>query len=85
MYIQNYDLNATAWQQMKKEYPNIKVETLPKDVMDALKKANKELRVELSAKNPLLKEVLDSQDAYMKKIREWTKMSDYLYLKDNLQ
>ncbi|MGB7402829.1 MAG: TRAP transporter substrate-binding protein [Arcobacter sp.] len=84
MYIQDYDLNATAWQDMKKEYPNIQVKTLPKDVMDALKKANKELRVDLSAKNPLLKEILDSQDAYMKKVREWSKMSDYLYLKDNL-
>ncbi|RXJ82134.1 TRAP transporter substrate-binding protein DctP [Arcobacter sp. F2176] len=84
MYIQDYDLNATAWQEMKKEYPNIKVKTLPKDVMVALKKANKELRVDLSAKNPLLKEILDSQDAYMKKVREWSKMSDYLYLKDNL-
>ncbi|WP_419768848.1 TRAP transporter substrate-binding protein [Arcobacter sp.] len=84
MYIQDYDLNATAWQEMKKEYPNIQVKTLPKDVMDALKKANKELRVDLSAKNPLLKEILDSQDTYMKKVREWSKMSDYLYLKDNL-
>jgi TRAP-type mannitol/chloroaromatic compound transport system substrate-binding protein len=84
MYIQDYDLNATAWQEMKKEYPNIQGKTLPKDVMDALKKANKELRVDLSAKNPLLKEILDSQDAYMKKVREWSKMSDYLYLKDNL-
>lgn len=84
MYIQNYDMNATAWQEMKKDYPNIQIKTLPKDVMDALKKANKELRADLSAKNPLLKEVLDSQDAYMKKVREWTKMSDFLYLKDNL-
>ncbi len=84
MYIQNYDLNASAWQEMKKEYPDIKVKTFPKDVMTALKKANKELRVELGAKSPLLKETLDSQDAYMKKVREWSKMSDYLYLKDNL-
>ncbi len=84
MYIQNYDMNATAWEKMKSEYPDIKVKTLPKDVMDALKKANKELRDELSAKSPLLKEVLDSQDKYMKRVREWSKMSDYLYLKDNI-
>ena len=84
MYIQNYDMNANAWEKMKTEYPNIKVKTLPKDVMAALKKANQELRDELGAKNPLLKEVLDSQDTYIKKVREWTKMSDYLYLKDNL-
>ncbi|MEZ4694614.1 MAG: hypothetical protein R2837_11655 [Aliarcobacter sp.] len=49
-----------------------------------MKKANQELRTEMGAQNPLLKEVLDSQDAYMKKLGEWTKMSDYLYLKDNL-
>ncbi|QDF27676.1 TRAP transporter substrate-binding protein [Halarcobacter anaerophilus] len=84
MYIQNYDMNATAWQKMKKEYPNIQVKTFPKKVMDAMKKANKELRAEMSAKSPEIKEVLDSQDAYMKKIREWSKMSDYLYLKDNI-
>jgi len=84
MYIQNYDMNATAWENMKKEYPDIQVKTLPKDVMVALKKANKELREELGNKSPLLKEVLDSQDVYMKRVREWTKMSDYLYLKDNI-
>ncbi len=84
MYIQNYDMNANAWETMKKEYPNIQIKTLPNDVMEALKKANKELRIELGDKSPLLKEVLDSQDAYIKKVREWTKMSDFLYLKDNL-
>ena len=84
MYIQNYDMNATAWQQMKAGYPNIQIKTLPKAIMDEMKKVNKELRNEMGAKNPLLKEVLDSQDAYMKKVREWTIISDYLYLKDNL-
>ena len=52
--------------------------------MDAMKKANQELRTEMGATSPLLKEILDSQDVYMKKVREWTKMSDFLYLKDNL-
>ena len=84
MYIQNYDMNATAWQQMKAGYPNIQIKTLPKAIMDEMKKVNKELRNEMGAKSPLLKEVLDSQDAYMKKVREWTIISDYLYLKDNL-
>ncbi len=84
MYIQHYDMSASAWEKMKKEQPNIKVKTFPKVVMNAMKKANNELREEMGSKNPLLKEVLDSQDAYIKKAREWTKMSDYLYLKDNL-
>jgi TRAP-type mannitol/chloroaromatic compound transport system substrate-binding protein len=85
MYTQNYDMNATAWAKMSKDYPNIKVKTFPKVVMDAMKQTNKELRAEVSAKSDLLKEVLDSQDAYQAKVREWTKMSDYLYLKDNIK
>ena len=84
MYIQHYDMSAEAWDKMKKEQPDIKIKTFPSIVMNAMKKANSELRTELGNKSSLLKEVLDSQDAYMKKAREWTKMSDYLYLKDNL-
>jgi len=84
MYIQNYDMSAQAWDKIKTEYPNIKIKTFPKPVMDAMKKANTELLAEKVKGNPMLKEILDSQAAYMKKAREWTKMSDYLYLKDNL-
>ncbi len=84
MYIENYHLNAQAWEKMKKEFPNIKVKTFPKKVLDKLKQVNQELRQEMSKKSPLLKEILDSQENYMKKIREWTEMSDYIYFKDNL-
>ncbi len=84
MYIQNYHMSANAWDKMGAEYPNIKVKTFPKEVMDAMKKANDELLVEMKAKNPLLKEVLDSQAEYQRKARKWTEMSDYLFLKDNL-
>jgi TRAP-type mannitol/chloroaromatic compound transport system substrate-binding protein len=84
MYIQNYDMSATAWSKIESDYPNIKIKTFPKEVMDAMKKANDELLVEKAEGNPLLKEVLDSQKAYQKKARKWTEMSDYLYLKDNL-
>mgnify|MGYP001286531610 CR=1 FL=1 len=84
MYIQNYDMNANAWEKMKKEFPNITVKTFPKPIMDAMKKVNEALIEEMTQENALLKEVLDSQKAYQKKVRVWTQMSDYLYLKDNL-
>ena len=83
MYIHNYHLSALALVDMFKN-SNIKVKSFPKEVMDELKKVNKELRVEMAKKSPLLKEVFHSQETYQKKAREWTKMSDYLYLKDNL-
>ncbi|MGB0990824.1 MAG: ABC transporter substrate-binding protein, partial [Halarcobacter sp.] len=84
MYIQNYHMSAQAWSKIEKDYPNIKIKTFPKEVMDEMKKANAELREEMVKGQPLLKEILDSQEAYQKKVREWTKMSDYIYLKDNL-
>ena len=84
MYIQNYDMSATAWSTMLTEFPNIKVKTFPKEVMDAMKKANAELLEEVKKESPIVKEVLESQEAYQKQARKWTEMSDFLYLKDNL-
>jgi len=84
MYIENYHMSSEAWAKIATDYPNIKIKTFPKPVMDAMKDANDKLLVEKTKSNPMLKEILDSQNAYMKKAREWTKMSDYLYLKDNL-
>ena len=84
MYIQNYDMSAEAWSKIKKDFPNIKIRTFPKKVMDAMKASNKKLVAEKSSTNPMFKEIVASQQAYMKKGRAWTKMSDYLYLKDNI-
>ena len=83
MYIENYAMSADAWSKIATEYPDIQIKTFPKEVMDAMKKANEELIIEKSKDNPLLKEIIDSQTAFQKKARAWTIMSDYLYLKDN--
>ncbi len=80
MYIQSYHDSSENWDKMKSEYPNIKVKTFPKDVMDALRKANAELLEERSKDDPLAKEIIDSQAAYMKKARVWTDISDKAYL-----
>jgi len=84
MYTQNYHMSAMAWDKMTKEYPGIKIKSLPKEVMTSLKKVNDELLAKISKDNPFVKETLDSQNAYLKKAREWTKISDYLYIQDNL-
>ena len=84
MYIQNYHMSADAWSKIEKDFPNIKIRTFPKEVMDAMKAENKKLLAEKTKTNPMLKEILTSQQAYLKKVREWTRMSDYSYLKDNI-
>ena len=53
--------------------------------MNQMKKVNNELRIEMAKKSSLLKEVFESQDSYLKTIRPWSEMSDYLYLRDNLK
>ena len=45
-----------------------------------MKKANDGLIGELASADPLAKEIIDSQAAYLKKARAWTKISDQSYL-----
>jgi TRAP-type mannitol/chloroaromatic compound transport system substrate-binding protein len=80
MFIDNFAGSAEAWDQMKTEFPNIKVKTFPKEVLLAMKKASDELVNEYAASDPGFKEVLDSQRAYAKKARAWTKISEFNYI-----
>jgi len=72
--------NSIAWAKIKKENPDVQVRSFPKEIMTALKKANTEILDEHAAKDPLLKKILDSQRAFLKKARAWTMMGDYSYI-----
>ncbi len=80
MYARSYNDSAVNWEKIKTEYPKIKIRTFPKDVLKALYKANEDLLAERAAKDPLAKEIIDSQRAYLKKARAWTDISDKAYL-----
>jgi TRAP-type mannitol/chloroaromatic compound transport system substrate-binding protein len=82
MYSENYIASADAWVQMKKEFPNIKVKEFPMPVLEAMKAVNDRLIVKLEERGPLTKEIIESQRAFLKKSREWTKISEYSYLKN---
>jgi TRAP-type mannitol/chloroaromatic compound transport system substrate-binding protein len=56
------------------------VKTFPKDVLAAMKTANKKLVEENAAADPFAAKVLKSQQDYLAKVRQWTKMSDLAYL-----
>lgn len=83
MLIQNIDMSATAWDKIKTDYPDIKIKTFPKPVMEAMRQANAELVAEESAKNSAFKEIVESKQAYMKKARAWTLIGEYAYIRDN--
>ena len=81
MYHDHFNKNVIAWEKMKKDFPNIKVKTFPKEVLDAMKKSTYEVMEKYSKQNPLFKEIYQSKQAYLKKARPWTMISQYDYLK----
>ncbi len=80
MYAQSEYESAKNWATMKTDFPNIKIKTFPKPVFDALRAANDKLLAELSAANPVSKEIIESQSSYLKKARAWTQISEQAYL-----
>ena len=80
MYVQNFAMSVDAWDRMKKEYPQIKVKTFPKPVLDKMKEATKELLDSYAKKDPKFKEIYEDYSSYMKKAREWTQMMQGSYL-----
>lgn len=74
--------NAQTWQKIKSDYPFIKVNHFPKEVMLALKNAAHAVEEEQAAKDTLYKEILESQRAYIAKIRPWSMMGEFNYLKE---
>lgn len=85
MYTQAVDANASSWATMKSEYPDIKVRDFPPQVLAAMRTATQELLAEEAAKDPLAKEIIDSQEQYLKKVRAWTNISTQAYLQSNTQ
>jgi TRAP-type mannitol/chloroaromatic compound transport system substrate-binding protein len=85
MYARSYHESAVNWATIEKDYPDVKIRTFSPKIIAAMKKANNELLTEAAAKDATFKEILDSQTAYMKMARKWTVISDYAYLKDNLE
>jgi len=85
MYARSYHESAVNWASIEKEYPDVKIRTFSPEIISAMKKANDELLETTAATDATFKEILESQRAYMKMARKWTAISDYAYLKDNLE
>jgi len=85
MYARSYHESALGMASLAKEFPNVKVRTFSPQIIAALKKANDELVKADMAKDPLFKRIMESQAAYLKIARRWTEISDYDYLKDNME
>lgn len=80
MYTDNYNKNIVAWQKMKQEFPNIKIKTFPKEILQEMKNASDEIMEKYSKENKLFKDIYQSQQNYLKQAREWTTISEYNYI-----
>lgn len=80
MSVHSQHESGVNWESMLTDYPNIKVKDFPDSVMAALKKANADLLAESAAADPMAKKIIESQKAYLKKVRAWTAIGEQSYL-----
>ncbi len=85
MYARSYNDSAENWASIEKDYPDVKIRTFSPEIIAAMKKTNNQLLEEMAAKDATFKEIWESQKTYLKKVRKWTAISDFAYLKDNLE
>ncbi|WP_309498996.1 TRAP transporter substrate-binding protein [Sulfurovum sp.] len=81
MLSQSMHENAESLATIKKDYPNVQIKTFSKEIMTRIEAENDKLLIELSEKDPMTKKIIDHQKAYLKKVRDWTNISDFAYLK----
>lgn len=80
MYANSYHESAVNLANLQRDYPQVQIKTFPQPVIQALRQANDKLLAEFAARDPLSKEIIESQQAYTKMVRQWTKISDQAYL-----
>jgi len=66
MYARSYHDSAVNWASIEQEYPEVKIRTFAPEIIAAMKEANQALLEESAASNPMFREILASQTAYMK-------------------
>ncbi|EBA00558.1 TRAP transporter substrate-binding protein [Marinobacter sp. ELB17] len=80
MYIQSTHESGVAWSRMQQDYPDVTHKIFPPEVISALRDVTERLLKEASAADPLAKEIITSQQEYLKQVRQWTNISDKAYL-----
>ena len=80
MYIQSTHESGVAWSRMQQDYPDVEHKIFPSEVISALRDVTERLLKEASDADPLAKEIITSQQEYLKQVRQWTNISDKAYL-----
>lgn len=79
-YINIMHASGDNLQKMIEDFPSIKIRAFPPEVIQALSKEYKKQVDELSSRNPLTREIIDSLENYKEQARLWTRISDQAFL-----
>ncbi len=82
MTVKSQHESAENWAAMKSEFPNIMVKNFPPEVIDALRHSNDKLIKAEEARSPLAAKIVASQKDYLKKVRRWTEIGNWSYIKN---
>ncbi len=63
-----------------KNQRNIKIRTFPPDVLGVFKKANSELWVQVADRLSIAKQVIDSQEEFLRIVKEWSAITGKVFL-----
>jgi len=80
MYIQSTHESGVAWSRMQQDYPELNTKSFRRKSISALRDVTERLLKEASDADPLAKEIITSQQEYLKQVRQWTNISDKAYL-----
>lgn len=80
LYYENFYASSQAWDKIQKEYPNIKVQSLPVEVLRDIKTKKELIFDQYSKENRLFKEIYSHQKEFLKKARAWTQLEEFGYI-----
>ncbi|MGB3750785.1 MAG: ABC transporter substrate-binding protein [Arcobacteraceae bacterium] len=81
LYYENFYASSQAWSKIKDEFPNIKIRTLPINVLKNISRSKELIFKQYSQENPLFKEIYSHQKEFLQKAREWTQLEEFGYIK----
>ncbi|MCS7176447.1 MAG: TRAP transporter substrate-binding protein [Candidatus Kapabacteria bacterium] len=72
--------NVEALKELHTKYPKVKIMQFPPEVIAELKRQTRLLLEEYAARDPLFREVWESQQRFLEDARRWTAISEHYYL-----
>jgi len=81
LYYENFYESLKAWDKIQKDYPNIKIKSLPKNVLLTIQNSKELIFEQYSKENKLFKEIYNNQKQFIKKARNWSQLEEYSYIK----